>query len=113
MFMPTPFNIVLIATIYILHRSFHKVDMAGFAISVTIALSANFYMTKYLHAPQIAAMAITIIIFPILETLWAVGIKNLHKEAEIHHWHMPHPHMSAPTPPLKPKKHGRATHPPH
>jgi len=57
MFMPTPFNITLIAAIYIVHRSFYSVDSTGFVVSAAIALSSNFMMVKYMHAPELAAMS--------------------------------------------------------
>lgn len=93
LFMPTPFNITLIASIYIIHRSFYKVDNLGFATAVIIALSSNFYMTAYLHVNQIAAMFISIVLFPLMEFLWAVGMKGLHKQEEMPQWHTPHPHL--------------------
>lgn len=91
MFTPTPFNIVLIASIYIMHRSFHAVDPIGFAASGIIALSSNFFMVKYLHANEVVAMLITIFLFPFMEILWAMGMKKLKREQPEPHW--PHPHM--------------------
>ena len=127
MFMPTPFLITLAVSLYVIHRSFHKVDILGFVVSATIGLTCNFYMTKYLHINPIAALIITIGIFPLLEILWAMSMSKMHKEAEVHHWHMPHPHMphfnqqisqtpnarSVTSPKRHPRSHGVAKHPPH
>lgn len=93
MFLPTPFNITLIASIYIIHRSFYKVDNLGFVTATIIALSANFYMTAYFHISQIAAMFISIIMFPVMEFLWATGMNKLHPEKEMPQWRIPHSHM--------------------
>lgn len=93
MFTPTPFLIALIVGLYIIHRSFHKVDTLGFVTSGVIGLTINFYLVKYLNVSQLAAMFITLVIFPVLEILWALAKRGFTKEAEIHHWHMPHmPH---------------------
>jgi len=93
MFYPTPFNIILVVTIYIIHRAFHKVDMLGFAVGTVIALTENFFLVKYMNVHPLIAMVFTIVLFPFMEILWGMAAKGFRKEEEIHHWRMPHPHL--------------------
>jgi len=87
---------VLVLIIYLIHRLIHKVDMVGFAAAVAIALSTDYYMRLYLGVNELTAMIITIVIFPILEGLWAMAVTHLKREEKVHHRHMFHPHIPHP-----------------
>lgn len=82
LFLPTPFNITFVVVVYLVHRSFHKVDLVGFAAVTALCLCVNFYMTAYLHVNQIVAMLTTLVGFPVLETLWSMGISGLHSASQ-------------------------------
>jgi len=62
--------VILLPTLYILHKSFHKVTIVGFMASATIALTASYFIETHLHAGFIYALLITIALFPILELLF-------------------------------------------
>lgn len=60
----------LLAILYILHKSFHTLTLTGFIATVAIALSANYYMITYMNVNFFIALAITPVIFPILQLLF-------------------------------------------
>lgn len=96
MFYPDQFNITLVLSIYIIHRSFYKVNHVELAAQTVIALCENFFMVKYLHVHPLTAMVLTIVIFPVMSFLWAMAEEKLHPGVEIPRWQSPYPHWHMP-----------------
>ncbi len=73
--MPTLIEMaVLLAVLYVFHKSFHKVTMVGFLATAAIAMSANYYLTAYLNVNFLIALAVTLVIFPVLQILFRASV---------------------------------------
>jgi len=68
------FLVLLVSTIYIVHRAFYKVHILHFLRDTVIALLINHYLVAYMHVNAIIGLILTVAILPLLQLLleWAL-----------------------------------------
>jgi len=70
----------LILILFLIHRSFHKVNFFGFLLVSGILILMSIYMDVYLHVQPAMAILLPIILFPIFQALIHMSIKSLRHE---------------------------------
>lgn len=77
-----PSTIALMVILYIIHRSFHKVNLVGFMLIGVVLILISNYMITIMHVNQIVAMAIVILGYPIFSYLVSSSIKGFRHEPQ-------------------------------
>jgi|GEM_PF-7046675 len=71
---------VLTLVLYLIHRSFHKVNFLGFVMIGAVLITLSNYMVSAMHVNQPTAMLIVIIGYPVFSYLVASTIKGTRKK---------------------------------
>lgn len=70
----------LVLILYLIHRSFHKVNFFGFLLVSGVLILSSIYMDVYMHVQPAIALLLPIILFPISQALVHMSIKSLRHE---------------------------------